>query len=193
MTLHIALIHGMMPIPLPSVTLYPLSWYLESVAPTIRVEHSSGPSITECVDEVKTQLMKYSDVTEWVFVGHSLGGIIATRLSRMDEFKDKVKGVVCFGSPLKGASLANVAKNIKPFEDNKMYSELADVNETPPDCPYKTFSGSVAFSRFDGKVFEQESKFDEENHTKTWSTHSLLAISPTVWTETKKFIEELGS
>lgn len=183
----VALIHGMndgLGI-FPGIGMYPLSFYLNTSVPeeVVHTTHSSGPTIDDCVEEIKKQLDTDSD---WVLIGHSLGGVIATRLSHNPDIK--VKGVVCFGSPLRGAALAGVAKHVSPWKKNPMYKELSTIDEKEPPCKYITFSGSVFFAEFDGKVFEVETKFQQENHINTYASHVLLAISPTVWRSTRDFI-----
>lgn len=108
-------------------------------------------------DQVDEVLDACDDIETVSFVTHSMGGLVAREvLGRTGGWRDRmsVNRLVMIATPNKGAAIADILVNLKPFRElagpaaSQLTTEYVDLLATP-SCPF----GVIAGVRGDGKGY----------------------------------------
>lgn len=131
-----------------------------------------------------------------IVIGHSLGGLVGSRLHTKGW---KIDLLITVGSPLKGAAILKYFNQIipkimqKPFMTpvkKNLYRMIDDIIDEPPH-PYHCFTMSLPTSdNFDGCIFVNEARFKDEHHTHLpYADHWLIFVNPRLLTRIDKKIK----
>lgn len=131
-----------------------------------------------------------------VVIGQSIGGLVG---SKLHEKGIDVSLLIPIVAPLHGAYF------LKQLEDNlhdaimsrvkkPIYEELIKMHQNgvqaSPPHKYHTISVNWPLTTFDGCVYVDETKFDDENHTHLrWADHRTIFIDPRLWHTINKILE----
>lgn len=161
-------------------------WYLKYPSTTHQ--------FSMCMDYIVGQLQELlgdNQQQEIIIIGQSMGGVFGCFLSEMFN----VKHLITIGSPLKGARIIKFLRHIPIIYKilyKPMYDYLVDLIENPlkePKCNYHCISMSWPFTTFDGCVFVDEAKFDDNNHTHlNYADHRTIFANPRLWYCVKQII-----
>lgn len=113
---------------------------------------------------------------EMVFVGHSMGGLVAREL--ISSFDYAPKALITLGTPNNGAKLASLLNSVSvAMEQMNVNSPfITELNAKPPQMPSLTISGSIDY-------VAKHDKVDWAEHVEVpKTTHLRLAFSErTFW------------
>ena len=131
--------------------------------------------------------------THMIIIGQSFGGLVANSLHTKGW--TNIKKAIYIGAPLHGARFLHQLNDKLPqfiidrFH-NQAYAFLMEkMHEDPPPHPYHTLSmGWMRFS-FDGCVYKNETKFNDENHTHmSFSDHRFIFANPRLWVKVHRLV-----
>ena len=177
--------------------MYPLQLYLKQVGKfenVHRVDYKvNDVSYQESLDGLDAKLDKLlnKESDKLIVIGQSMGGVMANNLHTKGWSCLKI---VTIGSPLHGARLLTFLESKLPtFITNRLrrraYDHLIEkankqMKDKKPPCDYHNITMSLPFCNFDGCVFVDEAKFDDdhENHTHLhWAHHTTVFFNPRLW------------
>lgn len=152
-------------------TMLPFKWYNQSGHTiTYNTSDRTLQQMINEVDEKILEIVKTKD-TELVLVGWSMGGLIANRLHQKDW---KIKLAIYVASPLNGASILSHLP-VKPWNDILDFLHKKEKEEEPPH-EYHTYSLGWGILSFDGRVFIDDTKLNEEKHEHISFTEHCLSV-----------------
>lgn len=129
-------------------------------------------TLTEMIDEVDEKILEIvTKDTELILVGWSMGGLIANRLHQKDW---KIKLAIYIASPLNGASIFSYIP-ISPWNNILKYLAEKEKEKEPPH-EYHTYSLGWGILSFDGRVFIEDTKLDEDKHEHITFTEHILSV-----------------
>lgn len=171
-----------------SFTLMPLQMYLKWQGYTnvhiVGYDVATCSNADEALNEVDEEMRKYSLPAQGpvVVIGQSMGGVLAHRLHGRGW---DVKKSISIGSPLHGARVLNQLENALPeivanWMRRPLYAFLqSKEREAPPAHDYHTISLGWGWSDFDGCVYQDETRFSDEQHTHlSWADHRSVFFNP---------------
>lgn len=177
--------------------MYPLKFYLSKVGgfTNIHIIHYRVNAVPfdEALALLDGQLEEQfdKDNDKLIVVGHSMGGIMANNLHKKGWSCLKI---VTIGSPLHGARylvfhasllptvLVNYVKKNRRCYDYLLKKAIKKIKGEKPPHDYHNITMSLPFTNFDGCVFVDEGKMDDENHTNFgWSYHDSIIFNPMIW------------
>lgn len=128
--------------------------YIKSVMP----EHKITDIVYSANDPIEQTLAKLSARVDGPIhiVSHSLGGVLAVRLSQLHP--DKVRSVIAMASPLGGSEMASRMRMLLPFNvflknivpTNSVIRELLDTGIKVPTLKMITTAGASPFDTKQG-------------------------------------------
>ncbi len=159
-------------------------------------------NLAGCEEHIRTSIPHSGRLA---FVGHSMGGILATRIaSECTARGQEVSGVVALGSPFMGSMVANKVARMPLLGPllGPAVPELAKASVNPPFVPpFPTLviagaRGGCGFNPFlpsdnDGIVTVDETRLPGAQHELTYGVHSFLVYSKTVIRRVIEFLESL--
>jgi pimeloyl-ACP methyl ester carboxylesterase len=154
-------------------------------------------SLEECIDTVSQKLEKVvSKDEEIIVIGQSMGGVVGNQLHTRGW---KIDLLITIGSPLKGASVVktlkeNMPQKVQDILHKPLYEDLIKLLEEPMESPphkYHCFTMAWPLMNFDGCVYVEEGKFEDEHHTHLPnSDHRTIFANPRLWWHVHKVIED---
>lgn len=183
----IFLLHGLGCSP---ITLLPLELYLnyKGYKNTYRISYpASTLRLDKSIEYVDNELSEKANKSkdEIILIGQSLGGRIANELYSKGW---KIKFAIYIGSPLSGARLLNQLESWVPTRIRNLlyktpYDDLKIVkNKLSPPHPHHCITMGWANMMFDGCVYVDEGKIDDDNHTHlSWADHTTIFANPRLW------------
>lgn len=188
MTTHILLLHGLGS---HTLTLKPLELFLKfkskykniyNIKYDLEFEH-----YLDALDELRNKINNIFDISndKLIIIGQSMGGVMAHLLHTKGW---NVIKSISIGSPIHGANIVNYLEYYLPkcikrkcFRKSYNYLKKCESIKKPPH-PYHTISMSWFYSNFDGCVFTNEAKFDNNNHTHlNFADHRTIFMNPRLW------------
>ncbi len=158
-------------------------------------------SLSDCLNHISTKLsMSTQESERLAFVGHSMGGLLATSLaSQLAAQGRSIAGVIALGSPFQGSRMAARVLGI-PFLGRSLGPALPELAELkcPPVEHFPLLilaggTGGVGFNPFlpsdnDGIVTVDETRLPGATHEVICGVHSLLVYSRTVMRRIREFL-----
>lgn len=151
-----------------------------------------------CEAHIRERLPRAGSIA---FVGHSMGGILATRLARECLARGlTVAGVVALGSPFQGSLVAGAVAKI-PILGPLLGPAVPELAALPPPPPpaFPTLiiaggRGGFGFNPFlpsdnDGIVTVDETRLHGAQHELTYGVHSFLVYSGSVIRRVIEFLK----
>lgn len=183
----IVLLHGAGGNRLTMLALYTYLRTWTGLERIVRPYYSSNVSdIDAAVDDVDSQIALHASRMDddVIIVGQSLGGVIGYRIATSTRFR--VRLLITIGSPLHGAALVGMLRErmteyaYTTLVHRPVYAELERQRRVePPRVPYHCFTTGWGWSSFDGCVFVDEARFDDEHHTHlSWGDHRFIIADP---------------
>lgn len=174
-------------------TMLPIKYFLEKkqMYNTYIIEYPSRTlSLNNSIKYVNNEILKIikkDDFKNSILIGQSLGGLISMKIHNTSGLKPKLAISIC--SPLHGSNFLkyledNLHKSIQDRFYKPVYKDILLMNnrpQIPPMHEYKTISTTFLDekSSFDGILYVNETKYDEENHVNIpFHNHYSLFISP---------------
>lgn len=178
----IILLHGLRSLPL---TMTPLQQFLKIKGKFENIHNIryrvNDVTFDESINMLDTKLSKLidKDNDRPIIVGQSMGGVMGNNLHK---YGWNIAKSITIGSPLHGARILNMLDNNLPqyikdmfFIEPYFYLMNKDSDKIPPH-PYHCITMSLPFSNFDGCVFVDEAKFEDQHHTHLNNAHHITVF-----------------
>lgn len=185
-----------------TITNYPLQGSINKAGfnNVTRISYKTYHSIEMLTDIVMAKILETLDdnETEVIIIGHSLGGIVCRNLCKSDL---NVKLCVMIASPQGGSHLIKKGREILNSYDDRLTSiakyllgdvmdDLADVTLEVPTVPYKTIGTAMPYMEFDGKVWADNMKIEDEHHHHIPNSgHSLILLDSRLHDHVTKLLQ----
>ena len=184
----VVLLHGLRSIPF---TMKPIEQFLKRKGQFENVFNLSyrvndityDQSIEQLDDKLSNIIDKSSEKP--IVIGQSMGGVMANNLHKHGW--DLTKSVT-IGAPLHGARILNTLDDnlpqyIKDLFFIEPYFFLMDKHQDDiPPHPYHCITMSLPFTNFDGCVYVDEAKLEDQHHTHINNAHHITVFAnPRLW------------
>lgn len=184
----IILLHGLGS---TQLTLIPLKIYLTYIGKYKNIHNITYQVDNIHFEEALNKLDKHLEsilnktIDNPIFIGQSIGGLFANNLHKKGW---NILKTITIGSPLHGARLLNKLENIlPPFITKKLKKKgyeylMTKEPDIKPEHPCHTITASWFNTSFDGCVFMDEAKYEDETNTHiSWSDHRTIFVDPRLW------------